>query len=346
MDIFAEAVKAHEDYGTKAAAARALGLAITTYKERLDRGLQGAKAPSLISHSADAKSKSRIEELEAALEVARRPRTKHPAGKAPKRQKGDFKRVIIPDTHGSHVDKPSLKAALADIKELNPSEIVLLGDHIDCGGFLAQHHTIGYVAETDYSFEQDVSEGNAFLDAIQDLAPRATIHYLEGNHERRIERWIVTQTLRNRGDSKYLHDRFSVESCLSLKKRGIHHYRQGEYYSGLSIPSTIRLGKCHFAHGYRTGQHAASQHLRDFAGNIVYGHTHRADSYVIRTVESGVIAAWCPGCLCRLQPMWNHSSITGWSHGYGLQLVRGDGRFLHLNVPIIDGKSLLVPLLR
>jgi predicted phosphodiesterase len=349
MDLFAAAVEAYEKHGrNKAAAARALGIPLSTFKGRLEAGKSGRACMAAASHavSGDKRHESRIAELEAALEVARRPRTKHKAGKAQTRQKGDFKRIIIPDTHGAHVDHQALKAVLEDIRELRPAEIVLLGDHVDCGGFLAQHHTMGYVAESGYSFEHDISEANAFLDAIQDLAPQAKIHYLEGNHERRIERWIVTQTLRHSADAKYLHDHFSVESCLSLKKRKIEHYQQGQYYGGLPIPSTIRLGKCYFAHGHRTGVHAACQHLRDFGSNIVYGHTHRADSYVLRTVESGVIAAWCPGCLCKLQPLWMHTSVTGWSHGYGLQLSRSNGEFLHVSVPIIDGRSFLVPLLR
>jgi hypothetical protein len=93
-----------------------------------------------------------------------------------------------------------------------------------------------------------------------------------------------------------------------------------------------------------TAKHAASVHLIKFGGNVVYGHTHRADSFVDRTVTEGVIGAWSPGCLCKLQPYWMHTNLTGWSHGYGLQLVAGDGSFLHINVPIIDGRSYLVQL--
>lgn len=219
----------------------------------------------------------------------------------------------------------------------------MLGDHLDCGGFLAQHQTLGFVAESEYCYQEDAAACNQFLDEIQKRAPGAQIDYLEGNHEARIEKWIITQTLRNQRDGEYLHQLFGVESSLSLAKRGIRHYRQGKFYDDLPIPATIRRGHVHFTHGIYTSSNAAAAHLKKYGGNVVFGHTHRADHYMIRTVKAGVIGAWNPGCLCQLQRLWNHTGLTDWSHGYGLQVVQGDD-FLHINVPIIDGKSYLQPL--
>jgi len=73
------------------------------------------------------------------------------AGTARHRQPGDIVRVLIPDTHGAKIDRAAVSALLADLKTLAPHEIIFLGDHVDCGGFLAQHHVMGYVAETAYS---------------------------------------------------------------------------------------------------------------------------------------------------------------------------------------------------
>lgn len=162
----------------------------------------------------------------------------------------------------------------------------------------------------------------------------------------RIEKWCVTQTLRNRQDSGLLRKMFCADSVLSLEKRKINWIRQGVFYDGLPIPATIRRGHCHFTHGSSTAKHAASVHVQKFGGNVVYGHTHRADSYIIRTVKDGSIGGWSPGCLCLLQPLWQHTNPTDWSHGYGLQLVNDDGSFLHINVPIVDGKSYLEPLVK
>lgn len=269
---------------------------------------------------------------------------------APKRVSGgSFIRVVVPDTHGSVVSKSALSAFLADLKELGTDsirEIVLLGDHLECGGFLAQHHVAHYVAQSEYTFSDDVNATNVFLDELQAACPKATIDYLEGNHERRLETWCVTQTLRNQADAEYLRKLVSSQSVLHLEKRGINWFKQGECYDGVSIPATIRRGKCFFTHGARAGKFATSATLGDFAGCVVHGHTHTAAGASGNTVHAGRIVAYCPGCMCELQPLWRHTSPTAWSHGYGLQFVNKGGEFTHLNVPIDAGKSFIGPLLK
>ena len=324
----------------------AIGRTRNSVRARLRQPLFKSTVPEKNPSSAENKRlKAERDQLAEALETARKPRVKLAKVK-PHDGRDTYFRLIVPDTHGCKADHGALSAMLADAEAFQPREIVMLGDHLDCGGFLAQHHTMGYVDEAGYTFEQDVGETNQLLDDLQSRCPGAAIHYLMGNHERRLEAWIVNQTLRNQADSAYLHKMFSVESVLSLEKRGIHYYRQGVRYMGLPIPATIKLGRCHFTHGSRTGVHAAMQTLSDFGGNVVFGHTHRSDAATKRTVNDGLIASWNPGCLCQLQPLWQHTQITGWSHGYALQSVQADGDFLHINVPIIDGKSYLVGLAR
>jgi len=293
----------------------------------------------------------RIKELSEQLEFAnkqlqqtRAARFKLAIGKQKTTKGGRFCRVIVPDSHGSGIDHKAATAFLEDLKTIDPSEIVMLGDHIDCGGFLAQHHTVGYIAQSEYTFEDDAIAANLFLDEIQKRSS-APIEYIEGNHERRIENWITTQTVKNTKDAKYLKSMFSISNVLHIEKRGIRLIEQGKYYDGVELPSTIKKGNCFFTHGSSTAKHAASVHVQKFGGNIVYGHTHRTDSYQIKTVKAGAIGAWSPGCLCKLQPLWQHTNPTDWSHGYGLQMVLSNGDFLHINVPIVKGKSLLSPLI-
>lgn len=264
----------------------------------------------------------------------------------PRKHTKDQVRIALGDSHGSIIDPRAAGAALADVRALKPKTIVLLGDHIDCGGFLAQHHVMGFVAETEYSYSDDLEAANSFLDQLQEAAPEAEIHYIEGNHERRIETWCVTQTLRHQKDAELLRKAFAPEFSLRLADRGISYYRQSVHYHGLTVPGAIRLGKCHFWHGTSCAKHAASVNLSQIAGNVVYGHTHREDTASRRPVATGDIGAWTPGCLCRQQPLWQHTRPTDWTHGIALQLVAPSGNFLHVNVKIIDGSSLLQPLLK
>jgi Calcineurin-like phosphoesterase len=265
---------------------------------------------------------------------------------ARKRGSGDIVRVIIPDTHGAKASKVAIEALLSDIKAINPQEIIMTGDHVDCGGHLALHHVLGYVAETAYSYEDDLASANAFLDSLRLAAPSAKIEYIEGNHERRVETWCVTMTLRHGADSEGLRKLYAPEFRLNLKERGIPYYRDSVCHDGLQVPGIIKRGKCYFFHGFNISKHATSATVEKIAGNCVFGDTHRVQSDVVVKVGVGVIGAWNPGCLCERQPLWQHTNPTEWTHGYGLQLVTANEDFLHLNIPIIDGRSLFGALVK
>jgi hypothetical protein len=67
----------------------------------------------------------------------------------PKRSKDDFVRIIANDLHGSQMDEDAVAAFLADLRTWDADEIILNGDIVECGGFLAAYHTLGYVAQTE-----------------------------------------------------------------------------------------------------------------------------------------------------------------------------------------------------
>lgn len=268
---------------------------------------------------------------------------KYPApATKPQRKPGgkDRVRVIVNDVHGSMMDRAAVLAFLGDLERWKPDEIVLNGDIVECGGFLAAHHTLSYVGQTTYSFQDDIAAGNWFLDEIQKAAPSAQIHFIEGNHEDRVERWVVDQTMRHQRDSEFLRGLVSPEYLLKLKERGIIYYRRSETHVPGLPPGWVKLGKVFFVHELGGSKNAARDSVTKTAGNVVYAHTHREDSASVVLPAVGLVKAWNPGCLCQMQPLWQHSKPTDWSHGYGVQVIASSGNFLHLNIPIVDGQSL------
>lgn len=250
-------------------------------------------------------------------------------------------RVIVPDSHGNHIDPRAEKAFLSDVKALKPDEVIWLGDHVDAGGTFSAHQR-SYTKEMTESYEDDTSAANRLLDATQKAAPSARMHYLEGNHEAHVERWAA-RNFERKQDAEMLLAKLGPENVLDLKRRGIKYYRSSQHYMGLSVPGTIKLGKCYFTHGISHSKHAASSHLTRFGANIVFGHVHRSQAVIERTVTSDGFGAWCPGTLAKLQPLYRHTAPTSWSHGYGIQFVNTrTGSFLHFNVPIYQGRSILL----
>lgn len=248
-------------------------------------------------------------------------------------------RVIIPDSHGSHIDVGARDAFLGDLKRLDVGEVVLLGDHVDCGG-IYNAHGVGSKEDRENSYFEDIEACNSFLDSVQKLCPKASFHYLCGNHEFRVTRWAAKNMTCDRDIEPFLKIN-APEGMLKLKERGIRFYAYDQCYHGLSIPNTIKLGKCFFTHGVTHAKHAASSHLELFGASVVFGHVHRSLYQVTRTIKSEAIMAACPGTLAKLQPVYFHSRPSGHVHGYAFQEVSRRGLFFHHQVPIVNGKSML-----
>ena len=264
------------------------------------------------------------------------PRKRARAGK----KRADSVRVSAGDVHGMRMDKAAVNVFLSDLAMLDPDTVVLGGDIAECGGWLAKHQPIGYVALSDYTYQEDIGASNWFLDEVQKAAPHAEIHYLEGNHEDRVERWCVDQTMANQRDAQFLRDAFSPAALLRLNDRGIKYYRRSEIYGDGLPRGWIKLGKMFYTHELGASSNAARQAVLKTAGNVTYFHTHREDTATIVYPSVGMVKAFCPGCLSEMQPIWKHSDPTNWSQGYALDVIAKSGNYQRIHVPIWRGESL------
>lgn len=277
-------------------------------------------------------------------------RTARPVSPAPAKQRpvarADKVRVYCGDSHGMRMDRAAVGAFLSDMRTLDPDEIVLGGDMLECGGHLARHMPIGYVALCDYTYQEDVSATNWFLDELQKAAPHARIVAIEGNHEQRVERFCVDQAMSNQQDADFLLQVYGPERMLRLKERKIAYYRQAEVH-GEGLPrGWVDLGNMFVVHNpfgmSGGGKNAANKAVGKTAGNVTYFHTHTWDQSPQVFPVIGLVAAFCPGCLCEMSPMWKHSDPSGWNQGYDIDFVAASGNFQRVHVPIWRGESLAV----
>lgn len=283
-------------------------------------------------------ARERYKRVEVVEALERLRSTKVKAAPKPTRAKltGDKVEVITGDWHGNKVDATAFAAFLGDLKTLRPDRLFLGGDILDCGGFLAEHHALGYVADSADSYEDDVAAANQLLDAAQEASGGAETHYLEGNHEWRVERWALSQKLSHAKDVDLLRRTFCAEFVLRLEQRGITYYRSGETHGTCSTPGWVHLDGLHYVH--RVGKNAKSV-LERVAANVVYFDTHRADYLPLRKVGTGHIGAWNPGCLCRFQPLYCQTRPTEWTHGYLVRFISRTGAWQMINIPIQGGAS-------
>lgn len=258
-----------------------------------------------------------------------------------------FLQVFCGDSHGACEEPAAVDAFVHDLAILKPREIYHVGDALDAGTFLAQHHVIGTVAQTEYTFEQDVLCANDLFDRMQKAAPKAKITLIEGNHDRRIETACVTWALQKKIDAQYLYNLFAPATVLNLAKRKIRFVRTGDYTAGCNISGTIRLEfDTLVQHGEAfAGPNATAQLLRKMGESLIHGHNHRLDVVYAET-SRGVIGGWGAGCLCTRRPLWNMTKCTDWTHGYLVRCVQPGVGYTCFPVPIINGMSFLEPLAR
>jgi hypothetical protein len=301
---------------------------LTREKERAEKEAKALQR--IIDHQASQLERRTSKFLKS---PAKRPSHKH------------FTRVLVPDSHGAHIDPAAAAAFLGDLEYLQPAEVVWMGDHLDCGGFLAQHHALGFVAETDLEYVDDIAAANELMDAVQKRTPKAVHHALTGNHEHRIERWCCTQALSKGRTAQLLLDALGMRAVLHLDKRGMHYHPRGEMEPTHGrIRGAIKLGNCYLVHDVSTASDPCAVAINRYGCNVAFADTHRLIMRVGRKAEKDIFAATV-GYIAKAQPFWQETRVTDWSHGYGLQIVAGDDELLHINVPIVNGRSLLGPLL-
>ena len=284
-----------------------------------------------------------------ALENARKAKPKAPAiRKASAFKRGDIVEVILSDVHGSKQCPKAVAAALADIKMLNDSlgvdRVILLGDILDVGGFLAEHHTLGFIPETsDGGYEADIAAANAFLNQLEKAAPTAAgnVHYIAGNHEHRVDRWILRQKLARQEDINFLQRQFGAEHVLKLADRGISYYPYGQVNEGYSVRGWCNFDNLHFTHKVSNARNAAYSALGTTTGNIIFGDTHRQDYHPVSDQEGNLRAAWNTGCLCEPQPYYAQTRNTGWTHGYCVRFIdKAADSFQMIQILIDRGRSM------
>jgi hypothetical protein len=264
--------------------------------------------------------------------------------------KGSFLRVVIPDVHGAYIDGTAAATCLHDIEILDPAEIILLGDVVDCTAHLCAHRTTGVVAELEHTYDDDIAAAASFLDRLREVAPKAKIEYIAGNHERRVDTWAISTALKTgappedvKSISQSLRRIYAPEYRLHLEKRNIAYFRWDVIHDGLKLPGAILRNGVIYIHGISTAVHAAAQHLARIQGShhgITFGHTHRIDHTWGRTATGEVLWAASPGCLCNNMPHFLYGkSFPMHNHAYGFQAVDPKANTTwHVNVPI-DGKT-------
>ena len=224
--------------------------------------------------------------------------------------------MVLPDLHIPYQDEAALNCALKAHELIKPKRTVILGDWLDAEAFKTYDRK-SLLEKSAFDFKEDeVDPCNVILDKLQKNTN--TLVYIEGNHEFRLEK--TAAQARNQGLAAV----YSLVSPKTLLSRGRKNFTWVSYQKKLNhykiTPDLWAL------HGWSHSKNVAETHLNYLMSvSAIFGHVHRQQSAVRRNkVTNKFIKAWTPGCLSKLQPLWDTQTPTDWVHGFSIIYVKND----------------------
>lgn len=229
--------------------------------------------------------------------------------------------------------------------------VVNLGDFLDLPSQGRFEQEAAFASTTQAAFDR----GHLFLQQQRQAAgPKAKIVLVEGNHDRRMEKFITANMLSafglRRANTAEL-PAMSIPYLLRLEEIGVEYidaYPAGAYW----ITESLRA--IHGTKARSNGSTAAAYTNADPHISTIFGHSHRLEIQS-KTVYNGAGAirsvAVSPGCLCRVDgavPSVNGSThIDGsparhwenWQQGVAVITVEPSGEFFTELVQIKDGAA-------
>lgn len=210
-------------------------------------------------------------------------------------------------------------------KDFKPTLIWLGGDIID------DYSISNYVTSTKIDLVYEFSLAKNFFERIRKEFPNARIYWQEGNHEQRWRYFILKKAPQF---EFLLESKLSWDEIFDLKKLKI------EYIIG-----PARVGKLYHLHGHERkyrGQlvHVALNYVRWLHSNIIFGHWHISDSFLIREIDGTYKEAYANPCLFDISkmPYGGYSPVDLNHRGFSL-INYVDGGLFHVDrIVLIQSK--------
>jgi hypothetical protein len=212
------------------------------------------------------------------------------AQKVPSSTKEATERVaFVPDIHVPYQDPSMVASSLALVKHLKPHRLVLLGDLFD-------FHTISRwntsLERLDH-LQDEIDEGVALLRNYRKAAPNAAFHFIIGNHEERLRRFVY-----EKGRALASLRSLNLKEQMQAKSMELQIH---EGHGFLLRPNFL----CRHGNVIRKGAGASAKAEAASAGvSGISGHTHRLGTW--RSSGYGSLRWTEAGTLSRMDPPYVH----------------------------------------
>jgi len=231
--------------------------------------------------------------------------------------------AILGDQHARFEDSATIEAVNHFLVDFQPDVIINNGDLVDFTALGTYRKSLGERA----SMSEDVVAAQSILWTQRQLFKDARIILVEGNHEERLQRYLLDNAA-ELADMKAL----TIPRILNLADYDVEYlgpYGQGFDWHGVFI-----------YHGTRLSPHSAytaRAEYGDTGTSGVSGHVHRLGAHYV-TDRAGEHVWLEGGCLCNLDgdnmpPSYRGPRIHNWQQGFTVGYWTG-ARWTLYQVPI------------
>lgn len=189
---------------------------------------------------------------------------------------------ILGDVHGPYEDFRALELAIDVFQDQDITNLIINGDFLDFYTLNAYGPKHPDVQE---SLETELFWGEETLDWIIKKLPGVKITFILGNHEFRLERFILDKC-------PMFYNLISLHKQLKLKEKGIEWVHYNERYQ-------LGDSNCFVQHSppSYSENSAATSLKKKIDQDHIWGCTHRPDSYFRTGASGNVYSSYCLGWL-------------------------------------------------
>jgi predicted phosphodiesterase len=199
----------------------------------------------------------------------------------------------LSDIHFPNQDNGALSNALQYGKDDKIDCIVIGGDLFDNEPFTSHLAPPPILSDVRLWFEL-VGE---FLDMLKIKFPKASIHFMEGNHDAWYKRYLMSKA------TLLFHDEyFTLSARLKLREKGILFHPEN---------TIVNAGKLPLSHGHMIVKgffspvNPAKGVFNKIKSSMLIGHCHQTSEHSESTLKGEVITTYSTGCLCTLAPNYD-----------------------------------------
>lgn len=227
--------------------------------------------------------------------------------------------IALGDLHVPHHSPEAWRVALRVVEDLEPDVVALMGDMID----FYQVSRFQKLPSRQFQLQDDIDIAYDLMGQVRAAAPRARIFFTEGNHEDRLQRYLLT-----RAPELYCLRSMTVPQLLRLSDFNI------------SYENKVNIDGVMFTHGHIVRKYSGytAKAMAEEYGTVIFGHTHRLGIYYKRDGR-GEVTAVENGCLCELSPEYI-TGVANWQQGFTVITTDRDQPAQFEQAKITDGKTM------